>query len=104
VSEFIYVIRPTRPAMIDAGPTEREAAVVAEHFRYLERLAGDGVVRLAGRTLAAGAETFGIVILAAGSPEAAAAIMRDDPAVREGVMRAELSPFRVALAASGAGP
>jgi hypothetical protein len=41
--------------------------------------------------------TFGIVILSAETEEIAREIVKNDPAVRESVMRAELFPYRVAL-------
>jgi uncharacterized protein YciI len=59
----------------------------------------EGVVILAGRTLNGDDSTFGIVIFNAGSEEEARRIMESDPAVRQGVMRAELFPYRVALIA-----
>jgi len=98
---YLYRIQPTRPEMLDDGPTEREATIVREHFEYLQALTAAGTVLMAGRTLTTGERAFGIVILVAESEARAATIMRDDPAVREDVMRAELSPFRVALWSRG---
>jgi uncharacterized protein YciI len=95
--QYLYRIQPTRPEMLASGLTDRESAVMAEHFAYLQRLRADGTLILAGRTLNADADSFGIAILRAVSDEAACAIMRDDPAVRHGVMRATLFPYRVAL-------
>jgi hypothetical protein len=42
-----------------------------------------------------------VVIYRAGSPAGAEEIMREDPAVRAGVMRGELFPFRVAGGSPG---
>ncbi len=94
---FVYRIRPTRRGMLAEGPTKAEAAVIDRHFAYLQRLVGEGVVLLAGRTLTTDASSFGIVILAATDAERAQQIMSRDPAVAEGVMHAELAPFRIAL-------
>jgi uncharacterized protein len=94
--QFLYRIRPTRANMLAEGPTEREAQVVGEHFAYLKALVEAGTVLMAGRTTQVDG-TWGIVIFVAPSEPAADALMRDDPAVREGVMTAELFPFRVAL-------
>jgi uncharacterized protein YciI len=69
------------------------------HFRYLKDLTDRDVVILAGRTLNTDVSSFGIVILKAGSEEEARERMNDDPAVKQGVMRAELYPYRVALMA-----
>ena len=78
------------------GPTDFESEVVAEHFRYLEQAMAKGVVALAGRTLNTDPTAFGIVIVDA-DEEHATALMEADPAVRQGVMTAELFPFRTAL-------
>ena len=96
MAEFLYRLRPTRPAMLTEGLTPEERAAVAAHVAYLERLAAAGVVLLFGRTQTTDEKTFGIVILRAGSPADAERVMRDDPAVEARVMRAELFPFRIA--------
>jgi uncharacterized protein YciI len=70
---------------------------VAEHFAHLQALAKSGSLILAGRTLNTDATAFGIVIFRASSDEEARSIVDADPAVRHGVMRAELFPYRVAL-------
>jgi len=95
--QFLYRIQPTRLGMLVEGPTELEAAITGEHFRYLQKLVEDGVVLMAGRTLNADASTFGIVVLVASSEAEAAERMKNDPAVKHGVMRAELFPYRVGL-------
>jgi uncharacterized protein YciI len=95
--QFLYLLRPTRVAMLAEGPTAREAEVVAQHFAYLQRLVAEGVAFMAGRTLLADERTFGIVVFTADSEPQAREIVSSDPAVREGVMTAELFPYRVAL-------
>lgn len=94
---FLYRIQPTRPEMLSEGPTDQEAAIVGDHFNYLKGLNEQGIVLLAGRTLNTDPSSFGIVILRADSEAAAREIMTNDPAVRNGVMRAELFPYRIAL-------
>lgn len=95
--EFLYRLHPTRLEMLTESPTEQETAIVGEHFAYLQRLAREGIVQIAGRTLHNDAYTFGIVLFRAVSEEAAKAIMQEDPAVAQGVMCAELFPFRTAI-------
>ena len=95
--EYLYTLRPTRPEMLRDGPTGAEAAVLEEHEAYLGRLAADAILILAGRTQTTDPSSFGIVVFRADSPEAAEAIMLDDPGVRGGVMRSELYPYRVAF-------
>ena len=94
---YLYKIQPARPAMLTEGPTPQEETVVGEHFAYLQRLTAAGVVFLAGRTLNTDTSSFGIVIFHAADEESARQIMLEDPAVRQGVMRAELYPYRIAL-------
>jgi len=95
--QFLYRIQPTRLGMLTDGPTERERAIIGEHFAYLSRLVDDGRVFMAGRTLDADERSFGIVVFNAETREDAAALMHGDPAVQHGVMSAELFPYRVAL-------
>jgi len=97
VDQYLYQIRPTRVEMLSQGPDERESRLVAEHFEYLRRLTEEGVVLMAGRTLDSDARAFGIVVFTAKSHEAARELMGRDPAVAQGVMQAELFPFRMGL-------
>jgi uncharacterized protein YciI len=97
--QFLYKIQPTRPAMLTEGATEQEAAIISQHFNYLRELSEKGVVLLAGRTLNTDESSFGIVILEVDSEAGAQTIVNDDPAVSQGVMRAELYPYRIALMA-----
>jgi hypothetical protein len=95
--QYLYRIQPTRPAMLTDGPTGAEAEIVSQHFNYLKDLTERGIVILAGRTLNTDPTSFGIVIFNAVTDDAARAIVDHDPAVNQGVMRAELFPYRVAL-------
>lgn len=97
---FLYVLRPVRPGMVVEGPDDREAEILERHFDYLQRQSAAGVVVLAGRTRDPEPSTFGIVVLQAAGREAARIFMREDPAVREGIMEAELHPFRIACGAA----
>jgi len=95
--QYLYRIRPTRPAMLTDAPTEQEESIIGQHFHYLQGLLAEGVVLMAGRTLTADERAFGIVIIAAASEAAAADVVQNDPAVRHGIMTADLFPYRVAL-------
>jgi uncharacterized protein YciI len=88
--------------MLTVGPTQHEAAVIAEHFEYLSSLTAKGVVFMAGRTMNRDETTFGIVVFEAASEADAALLMQNDPAVKLGIMKAELFPFRAALWSSHA--
>jgi uncharacterized protein YciI len=98
-SQYLYKIQPARLEMLRDGPTPEEAERISQHFDYLKGLVDTGVVILAGRTLNIDPSSFGIVIFNAPSEAAARELMNDDPAVKYGVMRAELYPYRVALLA-----
>jgi len=91
--EFAYLLKPCRPTL-PQDKTPAEAAVLAEHFAYLQNMLAAGTLVLAGRS--DGAE-FGIVVFRAPDQPAAAAAMNADPAVRTGLMTATLYPFRIAL-------
>lgn len=97
LSEFLYQIQPTRPAMLREGPTQQEAEIVTQHFDYLKALLDEGTLILAGRTQNTDESSFGIVIFRAASHAEAQKIMENDPAVEQGVMRAELFHYQVAL-------
>ena len=99
--QYLYKIQPTRPDMLSAGPTDEEAKIVSHHFNYLKRLRDEGIVLLAGRTLNTDPSSFGIVIFQANNEIEAQTIMDNDPAVNQGVMRAKLYPYRIALMPGG---
>lgn len=99
MNEYLYRIQPVRPEMLSEGPDPEETRIVSQHFAYLNDLTEQGIVLLAGRTLNTDASSFGIVIFKAEDDNAARAIVHNDPAVKNRVMRAELFPYRVALMA-----
>ena len=100
VSEYIYIVRPTRSDMLKTGLTPEDEQVNSEHSDYLSKLADQGVMILYGRTQTADEDTFGLVIFRAESEESAREIMENDPAVKKGVMRATMYPYRVAYRAN----
>ena len=97
MQQFLYRIKPVRVAMLAEGPTDAEVAIIGEHFSYLEHLVAKGVVFMAGRTLNTDDSSFGAVVFVAASQIDALALMNADPAVKQGLMKAELFPFTVAL-------
>jgi len=97
LSTFIYMLRPKRRSLIDETTPEEEARL-GEHFEYLERALEDGKLILAGPCLDG---EFGVVVFRASTQEAALEFMQSDPAVRHGLMTAELHPFRVSLMGTG---
>ncbi len=97
MQQYLYKIQPARPEMLTEGPTEAESQIVSDHFFYLKDLVERGVVILAGRTQNNDYSSFGIIIFKAESEDQAREIVRNDPAVKNNVMRAELYPYRIAL-------
>jgi uncharacterized protein YciI len=97
--EYLYKVTPAREGMV-ADPTPREEEVVGEHFAWLKTQTEQGIVLIVGRTQTTGPETFGITIFRAASDEHARDFMNQDPAVKNGVMRAEVFPYKVALMAA----
>jgi len=95
--QFIYVLKLIPYLLDEANWTEKEEDIVNRHFNSLQSLLKEGKLILAGRTLNMDEKTFGIVILEVDSEIDAENIKNSDPAVAEGVMTAELFPYRVAL-------
>ena len=79
-------------------PDEATQATMRAHFTYLKDALASGQLVLAGpcEDLA-----FGLVIYHAENEQAALDFMENDPAIQEGLMTAELHPFRVSLIAGG---
>lgn len=83
--------------MVTEGPTPAEAETISRHFAYLTDLTNKGVMILVGRTQNNDESTLGIAIFEAEDESAARNIMENDPAVKGGVMTAELYPYQIAL-------
>jgi uncharacterized protein YciI len=95
MGDWLCIIRPPRPTFI-SDMSDRERALMGEHFAYLQRLLRAGKVLLAGPSLD---PPFGIIVLVAESEEEAWEIVRADPSVAAGVQTPELHPFRTSLLA-----
>lgn len=95
MQHFLYVLRVTRLEQLTQGPTEREEQIVSEHVDYLMNLAERGTMLLFGRTTENDERTFGIALFQVESEQDAQTIMANDPAVKHGVMRATLHPYRI---------
>lgn len=95
--QFLYRLQLIPRLLDEANWTEKENNIVSTHFHYLQSLLQEKKVKMAGRTLNEDSTAFGIVILEVKSEEEAVRMMQNDPAVKEGIMTAELFPFRIAL-------
>ena len=95
--QFIYTLKLI-PSLINLKNwTEEENRIVEKHFFELQKLLSDRKLILAGKTSGIDEKTFGIVILEVDSEDEALNIMYNDPCVVEGIMTAELFPYKVAL-------
>ncbi len=96
-TQYLYTVQPSRPAMLIEGPTEQEAAFIAQHWAYLQNLHQQETVLFVGRTLLTDEHGFGMAVIKTDNEDDAVEIMEEDPAVRSGVMQARLYPFQVLL-------
>lgn len=93
--QFLYQLKLI-PSLLDQSSwTDKENSIVQRHFEVLQNLQEEGKLLLAGRTL--NLDPMGIVILEVDTEEEAVELMNNDPAVKEGIMEAQLFPYRVAL-------
>lgn len=94
---YIYLLRPTRVAMLADGPTDDENAAAGAHWARLESEHTAGNVLFAGRTLVTDESNFAAIVFKAASLEEAQAFAEADPAVVAGVFRPEVYPFEAML-------
>lgn len=92
---YLYRLTPSRSEML-AHSTSLEDTIIDEHFTYLGKLEEENVLLLAGRTETRDNSSLGVVIYTARDEAHAREIMGNDPAVKSGVMLAELHNFRLA--------
>ena len=97
MQQWLYVLHPNRAEMLVSGPTPEEAATVGRHAAHCDALGKQSVMLMVGRTQTTTPDTMGLAVFLAEDEAAARAIMQSDPAVLEGVMRAELFPYRIAF-------
>ena len=77
-------------------PTPEEDGIVAEHFAHLLRLHEEGKLVLAGPSPVPH-DTIGIAVFDLDDEAEVRAILDVDPAVTNGVMTAEIRPFRISI-------
>jgi uncharacterized protein YndB with AHSA1/START domain/uncharacterized protein YciI len=106
---FVEYIYPTRPELMTEQPTAEELPHLQGHVQHIQQLLAEGRLVLAGPTLPGGQyptgeaskplETLptGIVIFRANSEEEALEIMMRDPAVKHGVFKGVVYPFRLSF-------
>jgi uncharacterized protein YciI len=100
---YIYVLRLATKFQDEHAWTKEDHAVAQRHFERLKAAAEHGPVILAGRTEEPADKTFGIVIFEAPDEKAARVFMENDPAVKSGLMTADLHPYMIAVQRSAQG-
>ena len=95
-THFLYLIRPPRPTFV-ADASEAERAIMARHGAYLRKFLDEGKLLLAGPTLDG---VFGVGIFKITDAAEAETIMRNDPAVLEGLMTPSMHPLYAGLYAA----
>jgi uncharacterized protein YndB with AHSA1/START domain/uncharacterized protein YciI len=96
--QFAIFLEPARPTFAQDA-TEEENERVAAHFRQLQRMLDAGTLILAGRTQESC--PTGIVVFEAEDLAAAQRVLAEDAAVKAGVFKGRVVPYRVALMRGG---
>lgn len=96
---FLYRIQLAEKYRDAANRNEHFNNTIQAHFGYLKNLCDQGVVWIAGRTDVdlENPDNHGICIFEVENMEAAQAFTANDPAMKAGVMNAEVFPFSLAL-------
>ncbi|MCU0317007.1 MAG: hypothetical protein MUC92_10480 [Fimbriimonadaceae bacterium] len=100
LTQWLVVFQPMRYAMLLEGPTEEEWGALGDHITFWQSMSDRGLVLLLGRTQTNGPETIGLGIFLAPSYEGAKQLVQADPAVRGGVFKGFVFPYKVAVLGS----
>lgn len=97
--EYLGVLTLTEKFKDEKNWTEKEQAIVGEHFQRLVTMKEAGIVILADRTELAlnDPEMMGLVVFSAKDDKEALQFMMDDPAVKNKIMIAKVHPYGLAL-------
>ena len=92
---FIYHLTLTPYYKNPKNWTEATFQMIQEHATFLDNLGKQGILAFAGRTNLAFEDEnlFGIAIIKANTLEQAKAILKNDPAVLNGIQQANIFPF-----------
>lgn len=95
--EYIYVLKLIPRLHEEKNWTEADEALISEHFVRLKEYCHEGKVITAGKTDREDDKGFGIVVFKEESDDKAGEFMKEDPAVKHGIMTAEVFSYRTAL-------
>lgn len=95
--QYLYKLTLTDRLFEEKNWTAEDENIITEHFLHLKELTEQKIVILAGKTMNTDSLAFGVVIFETSDSLNAVKIMNSDPAVVNGIMRAELFPYKVSL-------
>ncbi|ARI75983.1 YciI family protein [Halobacillus mangrovi] len=95
--EYLYRLTLIKRLLKEENWTKADEKIVTDHFHHLKSWTEEGKVVMAGRTTNEDASQFGIVIFYATNAQEAEHMMNEDPAIKKGIMKGELFPFKIAL-------
>ena len=93
---FVYKLIPPRPTFGPGDMSDDEAAVMAEHAGYWQRLTEDGKVVVFGPVVSPSG-TWGLAVVRADTEDEMTAIGDADPAVTSGTCTFEVGMMPVAV-------
>ena len=101
--QWLIILTLGRPELQDPKNwTAADMAAVGAHFSRLKKMADDGSVIFFGRTQDTTPDgklvpdTTGLIVLEAADRAAAEAVLRDDPAVKAGLMKGKVFSYEIA--------
>ncbi|GGD12859.1 YciI family protein [Pontibacillus salipaludis] len=95
--EYIYILKLIPRLHEEENWTEMDESLVRDHFVRLKEYCDEGKVITAGKTDREDEKGFGIVVFKEENDEKAEEFMKEDPAVKHGIMTAEVFSYRTAL-------
>ena len=96
---YLYMLHPVRSTFTH-DITPDEAMIMQAHFGYLKDLLSAGVLVVGGPCTDDGG-AIAVAVIEAKNDAAAQAIVANDPAVKQGLAKPELHPFRLSLVRAG---
>lgn len=96
MNQYLYTVQVVRVGMLQE-PTQEEVRIAKDHLAYMQGLFDEGIGIFNGAIGVRDSRHFGLVVYEAEDNATAAAIVHNDPAVKNRIMRGCWYPFRVAL-------
>jgi uncharacterized protein YciI len=99
MQHFIYILHLQPHYRKPENWNDNINRIVNEHFNYLKEIHEKGIAVLVGKSDydIDSTDNFGMCIFQSENLEAAKELMNNDPCILNGVMYAELHPFRIVL-------